>query len=163
MSTQHLEPLAVGGGGSHGVAGGPVGIYSSLGGSRVDSKRCEGGKDVDIAESGQAFAGGTAGVESRQALLGIATMLLHVPGDESGDHISVVGVKISTGHQMIGHGAAFVAGPGLKGRDELDLVDQTILKRDQAEEQVLRWVDCRRHDRQLPIGKSQRFTGSRTR
>jgi len=122
----------------------------------------DGGFDVDIAESGQAFAGGTAGVDGRQALFGVAAMLLEVPRDESRDDIAVIGIKIAAGNQMIGHWPAFVAGPGLKGRDELALIDQTVLRREPAEEQVSRWVDSRRHDCQLPIGKSQRLTGSRT-
>jgi hypothetical protein len=83
-------------------------------------------------------------------------MLLEVHRDECCNHISLIGLKITAGNQMIGQGSAFVAGPGLKSRDELDLVNETVLKREQAEEQVARTIDSRWHDSQLPVGDSSR-------
>jgi hypothetical protein len=160
LRPQHAEALAVGHGGSHGVAGGSIGIFAGLGGIRDEMG--ERGVDVDIAESGQTLARGTAAHDSRQAPFGIAAVLLEILGDESHDHVPVFGIKIAAGNQMIGDGPRFIAGPGLKGRDKLDLVNETILKREHAEEQVSRWVDSRWHHLQLPIGKSQRQGGYTT-
>jgi hypothetical protein len=138
MGPEHLESLSVGRGGSHGVAGGPVGIFSGLGGSCVDAEMGNGGFDIAIAESGKASAGGMAGVDGREAPFWVAAVLLEVHGDESVDHISLIRLKIAAGDQMFGQWPVLVASPGLKGCDKLDLVDQAVLKREQAEEQITR-------------------------
>ena len=63
-------------------------------------------------------------------------MLLEVPRDESLDRNSVVAVEVAAGDEMIGHRPGLVAGPGLEGGDELALVDQAVLQREQAEEEI---------------------------
>src|SRR5262249_49573381 len=52
--------------------------------------------------------------------------------------------------QDLGHGAVRCLGPSMEGGDELGLVDQPRLERQQAEEQVARRIDPTWHDRQLP-------------
>ena len=48
----------------------------------------------------------------------------------------VVGVEVAAADQVVGQRPGLVAGPGLEGGDELALVDQAVLQREQAEEQV---------------------------
>ena len=47
-----------------------------------------------------------------------------------------IGVQVAAGDEVVGQGAGLVAGPGLEGGDELGLVDQAVLQREQAEEEV---------------------------
>jgi hypothetical protein len=112
----------------------------------------DGSFDVGITESGQTFASGTPRVNRRQALFAVAAMFLEMSGDERLHQIAVIGVKIAPGDQMIGHGPFFVVSPRLKRGDELYLVDHTVLKREQAKEQFMRWVDRRWHVFQLRVG-----------
>src|SRR5262249_44827524 len=57
--------------------------------------------------------------------------------DERLDGQAVVGVDVAAGDEVIGQGPYPVAGPGLEGGDELDLVDQPVLERKQAEEEMV--------------------------
>ena len=148
MGAEDAEPQAVGGDGADGVVGGAVGVFAVRDAGRAELG--ERGLDVGIADSGQMLAGGTARVDGRQALFGIAAMLLEVARDQSLNRNSVIGIEIAAGHEMIGQRAALVAGPSLEGGDELTLVDQANLQREQAEEQVARGVEMRRHDGKLP-------------
>ena len=93
-------------------------------------------------------------------LLGVAAVLLEVPGDQRLDHVAVVGVEVAAGHEMIGHRPALVAGPGLEGGDELALVDQAVLECEQAEEEVARWVDRRWCHRRLLVEWSWRHVAA---
>ena len=77
-------------------------------------------------------------------------MLREVVRDESLNRNSVIGVEIAAGHEVIGQGTALVTDPSLEGGDELTLVNQVDLQREQAEEQVARGVEMRRHDDKLP-------------
>src|SRR2546425_375886 len=54
---------------------------------------------------------------------------LGVQGDEDGP-------EAAAGGEVVGQGMALVAGPGLEGGDELDLIDQAVLQREQSEEEV---------------------------
>ena len=67
-------------------------------------------------------------------------MLLEVEVDQRLHRGALVGVQVAVGHEVIGHGPGLVAGPGLEGGDELALLDQPDLQREQSEEQVARWV-----------------------
>ena len=107
----------------------------------------ERGLDVGVAEPGQALAGGAAGRDGGQALLGVAAVLLQVQGDQGLEHGTLLGVEVAAGDEVVGQRPGLVAGPGLEGGDELDLVDQAVLEGEQAEEQVTRWVMSTRHDR----------------
>ena len=91
--------------------------------------------ELRVAEGGEPLAGGPAGRERGEALLGVA-VLLEVPRDEGLDGGAVVGVEVAAGDEVVGQGSRLVAGPGLEGGDELDLVDQAVLQGEQAEEQV---------------------------
>ena len=59
--------------------------------------------------------------------------------------------------EVLGQRPVLVAGPGLEGGDELGLVDQPVLQRQQAEEQVARWIGVRRHGGQLLVETSVVF------
>src|SRR5271166_2224299 len=88
-------------------------------------------------------------------MFGVPAMLLEVPRNESLDRNSVVAVEVTAGNEMIGHRPGLVAGPGLKGGDELALIDQAVLQCKQAEEKVTRGMDGQRHDGRLPSEPSQ--------
>jgi hypothetical protein len=60
-----------------------------------------------------------------------------------------VGVEVTPGDEWVGQAPGFVAGPGLEGSHELDLVDQAVLKREQSEQEMA--VSGGGHDRS-PIG-----------
>jgi hypothetical protein len=47
-----------------------------------------------------------------------------------------VGVEVAPGDELVGQAPGFVAGPCLKGKHELALVDQPILKREQSEKEM---------------------------
>ena len=96
----------------------------------------EGAVDVGVADAGQALAGRAAGRDGGQALLHVAAVLLEVPCHQGLDGGPVVGVEVAAGDEVVGQGAGLVEGPGLEGGDELALVDQAVLQRQQAEEQV---------------------------
>jgi hypothetical protein len=63
-------------------------------------------------------------------------MLPQVQRDHRVDGGAAVGVQFAVVSQVIGQGPGFVAGPDLKGCDELRLVDEADLQRDQSEEEV---------------------------
>ena len=44
--------------------------------------------------------------------------------------------QVAAGFQVVGQAPGLVAGPGLEGGDELALVDQAVLKREQSEEEM---------------------------
>ena len=47
-----------------------------------------------------------------------------------------VGVEVAAGDEVVGQAPGLVEGPGLEGGDELALVDQAVLKREQSEEEM---------------------------
>jgi hypothetical protein len=71
------------------------------------------------------------------------------------DRNSVGVVEVAATNETIGDRPALIASPRLETGNELALVDQAVLKRNQAEEEVARCVESRRLDCQLPMGTSQ--------
>jgi hypothetical protein len=63
-------------------------------------------------------------------------VLLQVQPDHGLDAGALVVVEVAAGGEVLGQRPGLVAGPGLEGGHELDLVDQAVLERQQAEEQV---------------------------
>ena len=92
--------------------------------------------DLGVAEPGQALAGRPAGGDGGQALLDVAAVLLEVQGDDRFEAGAGVGVEVAAGDEVVGQAPGLVAGPGLEGGDELALVDQAVLKREQSEEEM---------------------------
>jgi hypothetical protein len=62
---------------------------------------------------------------------------IQVGGDEGIDDRTAAGVEGALGHEQVGDGVGFVEGPGAERGDRLRLVDQPVLERDQAEEEVM--------------------------
>ena len=56
--------------------------------------------------------------------------------DQRLDTRALVGVEVAAVDEVVGQRPGLVAGPGLEGGDELALLDQADLQREQAEEQV---------------------------
>jgi hypothetical protein len=94
--------------------------------------------DVLIAEAGEARTTRTVDMDRRQAFLEIVAMLLNVPRDEEFHGGPITGAEVPSADEMIGHRPGLVVRPGLKGSDELPLVDQAVLKREHPEEKVSR-------------------------
>ncbi len=59
-----------------------------------------------------------------------------MPRDEALDRLAILGIEVASAGELVGEGSHLVAGPGLEGGDELALVDQADLKRQQAEQEV---------------------------
>ncbi len=135
---EDAEPLAVGGRRAHSHAGCAVGVVVfSVGGRAVLAPRNAGERGLDLghAESGQAGAGSAVGGHRGKALLHVA-VFLDVQGDDGVEAGAGIGVKVAPADEVVGQGRQLVAGPGLEGRDQGALVDQTVLKREQSEEQM---------------------------
>ena len=71
-----------------------------------------------------------------QTPLDIATMLLEMTPHQTFQHGAVLHRERTTVHEELGQPAGLVPGPTLKGIQQVGLVDQTDLKRQDAEEQV---------------------------
>jgi hypothetical protein len=63
-------------------------------------------------------------------------MLLQVHGDHGVESGSLIGLKVAALDEMFRQRSLLLASPGLERGDELDLVDQSVLEREQAEEEV---------------------------
>src|SRR5262249_50243310 len=81
-------------------------------------------------------AGGTAGGEGGEALLRAAVVPPEVALDHRLDGTSILGVEIAEGGELVGQRPGLDSGPGLGGGDELGLVDQAVLQRGRAEEEL---------------------------
>jgi hypothetical protein len=64
------------------------------------------------------------------APLDVATVLLEVARHQGVDRGSVVGVEVAAGDEVVSQEASLVDAPGLESGYELDLVDQSVLKRE---------------------------------
>src|SRR5205814_5833819 len=89
-----------------------------------------------VANLVEALAGGTTGGDGGQAPLDIASVLLDVQGGQRLDGGPMSGVEITTADQEIREQPGLVEAPGLERSNELALVDQPVLQRKQAEEQI---------------------------
>src|SRR5262249_28742263 len=85
-----------------------------------------------------------------QALLDIIAVLLEMLLGQSLQQAALDCVQVTSAQKVVGQRVDLLEGPGLKGGDELALVDQTDLRRRHPEEQVARLVNWTRHIRQLP-------------
>ena len=112
---------------------------------RLEQVAAPAGGVIDVAiDAGQDVAGRAAGGNGGQALLGVAAVSGEVGGGEALKQRAMRGVEIAESDEVIGQAAVLVAGPGVKRGDELDLVDESVLKRTQTEEQVAlgRWCEA---------------------
>src|SRR5262249_18424894 len=134
MRPEYAKPLALRCTGTQRVAGRAVSIFIGLGRGRL--KMGERGFDLWVSETGQALASGATGRNCGQALLELAPMLLQMQRHHRFHPGALVGVKIAARDQVIGQGLAPGTGPCLKRGDKLTLVDQAVLKCQQAEKQV---------------------------
>ena len=74
--------------------------------------------------------------DGRQAMFGVAAVLFQVQAHHRVDPGSLLGVEVAARQEMLGERALAGSRPRLKRRHELALVDQAVLKRQHAEEQV---------------------------
>ena len=84
--------------------------------------------EVDRAQLRELFPALLAGRYRRQALLGAAAVLLEVARHQCLDGNPIGRVDIAPVDQELCQRPQLVARPCLKRRDELDLVDQAVLK-----------------------------------
>jgi hypothetical protein len=149
MRPQDAEPLAVGGRGADGVAGGAIGVGLVLGRGQAGAGQAH--LDVRVADASQALADGTAGREGGQALLGVTAVPLQVQGDHRLDPGPLLGVEVTAADEVLGQRAALIARPGGERREQRSLIDQAVLQRQHAEEQVARGVGGAQHGGRLPV------------
>ncbi len=63
-------------------------------------------------------------------------MALEVARHQGLDGRAILRVEVAAGFEVVGQAPGLFERPGLKGRHELDLVDDAILKREQAEKEM---------------------------
>src|SRR5262249_22796782 len=88
------------------------------------------------------------------------TVLLQVQHHHRLDPATLLGVEVAACAQMVGQRPGLVEGPGLERSDELALVNQPVLQREQAEEEIARGIDGAEHGNQLPLEASRVITGA---
>ncbi len=139
---EDAEPLAIGSGRAHGNAAGSLGVVVDVGfclDGRADHAPrdpCERGLDVELAECGQAGAGGSVRRDRGQAFLDVAAVPFQMGIGEHLERRTPGTGQVAAGFQMIGEALRLVERPGLEGGQELALVDETILKSEQSEEKM---------------------------
>ncbi len=131
MRSEDAEPLPVAGGGSDDVVRGVVGVW--LG--RVRRELGDGAGQLWVAQGGKPLAGRAAGEDRSQALLQVAPVLLDVQGDAPRLRRASTQRRID---EMVRQCPALDVYPGLKGGDELSLVDEGRLQRKQAKKKITR-------------------------
>ena len=92
--------------------------------------------DVGIGNVGQTRASGAAGRDGGQAFLGVAAVFLEVACHKGIDNGPIVSIEVATSDEVVGQRPGLVERPGLEGGHQLDLGNQAVLQRKQAEEQV---------------------------
>jgi hypothetical protein len=130
MRAQHAESLTIGSSFADCVGDRAIGF----GRSGADVLKCR--LDLGIAERGKFLTRRPTRWNGRQAPLGITAVALQVPRDEGVDGTAIIRIEIAPRNQVLGDRPRLVARPGLKRRDEFNLVDQAILKREQPKEQI---------------------------
>ena len=134
VGPKQAKPLAVRSSRPDRVAGRAVGAFAGLG--RRQAGMGDRGIERRITESTQAFPGRSAQADGRQALLRIAAVLHEMSRRQGLDRDAIGVVQVTASRQMVGQRPGLVASPGLEGGDELGLVDEPDLQRDQANEEV---------------------------
>ena len=97
----------------------------------------DGDGQLGVAQGRELLACRTTGGDGSQALLGVAAVLLDVHGRHRLDRGTAVGVQTTLLGQVVGQWPRLVARPGLERRDELSLIDEPDLKRDQPEQEMV--------------------------
>ena len=97
----------------------------------------DGDRQLGVAQGSKLLASAATGRDRGQALLGVAAMLLDVHGRHCRDRCSAVGVQATPVAQVIRQGPGLFVRPGLERRDELSLIDQADLQRDQPKQEIM--------------------------
>jgi len=130
-----------------------IGIVVGMSTGRA--KLREGDFHIGITDAGEALAGRTGNGDRGQALRGIAPVPGEVGSSQALQEWSLRRVKVAQDDEVLGQGPGLVAGPSVERCDQLRLVDQAVLEREQSEEKVARWVRSRWHGCGLSIETSQ--------
>ena len=113
---------------------------------RVIVRACRGdvgqaGLEIGIGDPGEVLSHRADGAEVLQALLGIATELLQVLGDEGLQQVVLVGFQGAAVAEDLAEGDGTVVHPATEGVEQGVAVDEVVLEGQQAEEQVAVGVD----------------------
>jgi hypothetical protein len=140
VRSEDVKPLAIARGRAQGQTGGTIGIVLAveLGGMAVLGP-CDTGErrlDLRLAQRRQAGARRSVGGDGGQALLRVTVMGLKVNLGQCVQERPLRGGQVAACLQMVGQALGLVECPGLKGKHELALVDQAVLKREQAEQEM---------------------------
>jgi len=111
----------------------------------------EGVFHIGIANARQALAGRAADGDRGQALRRIAPVPGDVCSSQALQERPMRRVKVAERDKVFGQWPGLVAGPSVERGDQLRLVNQAVLEREQSEEQVARWVGSRWHLCRFPI------------
>ena len=121
----------------------------------------ERGVELAVANPRQARACGPAYAHSGETLLGVAGVAPELLDDETLDEGQAGGVQCAVFGQDLGHGSVPGLRPGMEGGEELRLIDQAGLQREQTEKEIARGIQRVRHDDRLRIKTSGRLSRSR--
>ena len=91
---------------------------------------------IGVAQRHERFPGGRASRHGGEAPPRIP-VLLQVKAHHRQDAQALLAVHVPASNEMIAQRPAPVAGPRLKGGDELHLVNQAVLQREQPEEKIV--------------------------
>ncbi len=92
--------------------------------------------EIRVAQTRQAFLRRFARGDQREALLKVAVVGLKMCRHQPVQKLASGAAQVAAGFEMIGQPASFVERPGLKGGDKLNLIDESVLKGEQSEQQM---------------------------
>ena len=84
-------------------------------------------------------------------MLGASAVLLEVENHQGLDNTALVGVQVTACDEKVSYWAALVARPSVERGNQGRLVNQAILQREQAEEEIARRVGCVQHGGHLHL------------
>ncbi len=155
VGSQNVEPLAIRPRCGRGITGGRIelAVCSDFRGSPIN--QAQGGIDGGIAEHSKRLVSGAVSAHGGQALLGAPAVLLDVQVGERLDYVPLSFFQIAARDKVGSQRARFVANPRLKAGNELNLIYQAILQRQQSEKEIALSTDDG-HRRGLLIDRKRR-------
>ncbi len=129
MMPDELEPAPV----RRRLAQGEAGVAGIVGAERGTDADRQGAhiRRIGIADRPESYGGRVL-----PAALGLAAALLEVTPDEAVEHRPIIRAQGAAIHQDLAHRPRPLLRPALEAGDQIGLLDQAVLKREDAEEQV---------------------------
>ena len=133
---EHAESLAVAGGRSDGIRRRAVAI-AAIGQGTCRPNMAESRLNIGVADPRQALLRRFAGGDGGEALVDVAAVGFQMKRGQPLEQRPAGSREIASTFQVIGQAPGFVERPGLERRNELDLVDDTVLEREEQSEEEM--------------------------